>query len=154
MAQTFEVTRSREIAADQRTVFSFVNDLHRWQRWSPWEDLDPDQRRTYSTPANGTGARYAWEGNAKAGKGRMEITYSDLDRVSLDLHFDKPFRGDHTATFTLHPTEIGTLVEWTMRGRKNLVMRLLSPVMDMEQRLGRDFEKGLARLAAVCERTR
>ena len=53
-------------------VHALVNDFHEWQQWSPWEDLDPQMRRTYSGPDAGVGAAYAWEGNRKAGQGRHD----------------------------------------------------------------------------------
>lgn len=152
MAKNFIVSRSREIAAAPETVFPYLDDLHRWQLWSPWEGLDADLHRTYSEPANGVGARYAWEGNRKAGKGRLEITHAEPSRVALDLHFEKPFRADHQVAFTLEPTALGTLVTWATSGRKNLMMRALSPVVNMDKMLGQDVEKGLAQLQVAVER--
>ena len=73
---SFEVTRSTSIAADPARVHALVNDFHEWQKWSPWEDVDPDLQRTYTGPDAGVGAHYAWSGNKKAGAGSMEITGS------------------------------------------------------------------------------
>ncbi|MFC0358285.1 SRPBCC family protein [Kytococcus schroeteri] len=151
MAQTFQVTRSVEISASPEEVFPYLNDLHLWQQWSPWEEVDPDLRRCYSDPANGVGATYAWEGNRKAGKGEMEITHSEVGRVSLDLRFEKPFRADNQVAFTLAPTAVGTLVTWTMTGTRGRVMALVNKVADFDAMIGRDFEKGLGRLKRAVE---
>jgi hypothetical protein len=72
----FVVTRSASIKAPAETIFPLINDFRRWPEWSPFEKLDPQMRRTLSGPDSGKGAAYAWEGNSKAGKGRMEITNS------------------------------------------------------------------------------
>jgi hypothetical protein len=69
---TYTVERSTEIEAPPEHVYEQVVDFHRWTTWSPWEDLDPELRRTYSGPDAGVGATYAWQGNRRAGTGRME----------------------------------------------------------------------------------
>jgi len=66
------VVRSRRIAAPRERVHELINDFHDGRQWSPWEDVDPDLRRDYSGAESGVGAKYAWEGNRKAGKGNME----------------------------------------------------------------------------------
>lgn len=72
----FVVTRSASIKAPAETIFPLINDFRRWPEWSPFEKLDPQMQRTLSGTDSGKGAAYAWEGNSKAGKGRMEITNS------------------------------------------------------------------------------
>jgi len=54
----FRVTRSATIAAPPETVFSQVNDLHRWEAWSPWAKLDPAAKNSYEGPAAGIGAAF------------------------------------------------------------------------------------------------
>ena len=71
---TFRVQRSASINAPPEKIFALIEDYHRWPAWSPYEKLDPTMQRTYSGAAHGAGAVYEWEGNKKAGQGRMEIT--------------------------------------------------------------------------------
>src|SRR5882672_1940765 len=71
---SFLVQRTMKIKAPPEKIFPLINDFHSWSSWSPWEKLDPAMRRTNSGAAMGQGAVYEWEGNAKVGKGRMEIT--------------------------------------------------------------------------------
>ena len=89
---SFEVTRSTTIHADPARVHALINDFHEWTTWSPWEDVDPNLSRTYTGPAQGVGAHYAWRGNRKAGEGSMEITGSAPDRIEIELAFLKPMR--------------------------------------------------------------
>jgi len=60
---TYTVTRSATIDAPQTRVYEEIADFHNWTHWSPWEELDPDLRRTYSGSEAGKGAAYAWSGN-------------------------------------------------------------------------------------------
>ena len=152
MGSSFEVARSASIAADQGRVHGLIDDFHRWTEWSPWEDLDPGLSRTYSGPASGVGAHYAWKGNRKAGEGWMEITGSSPERVEIELSFMKPMRSTQQVEFVITPTSAGSDVTWRISGRhEGLVMTLFSKVVSMDKLVGRDFEKGLTRLKAVAE---
>ena len=59
----FVVTRSRTIAAPQRTLFALVNDLHRFESWSPWADFNSKDDKSFDGPRAGEGASLAWSGD-------------------------------------------------------------------------------------------
>ena len=148
----YEVVRSTTIEADPARVHGLLNDFHQWVAWSPWEDLDPDLQRTYTGPDAGVGAHYAWQGNRRAGRGSMEITGSTPERIDVDLVFLKPFDTASKVTFDLVPAGAGrTDVTWTMRGEQHGIWGLVGKVIPMDRFVGKDFEKGLARLKAVAE---
>jgi uncharacterized protein YndB with AHSA1/START domain len=148
----FEVVREATIPAPPATVFGLLADFHRWPEWSPWEELDPDMQRTHSGAPSGVGAVYEWDGNRKAGKGRMGITSADAaSRVQIALQFLKPFKSNNTATFELVERDGGTHVTWRMVGPKTLMTRVMGVFMSMDKMVGRDFEKGLARLADAAK---
>ncbi|MFC4786832.1 SRPBCC family protein [Nocardioides sp. MAHUQ-72] len=147
----FEVVRSTQVQAEPARVHALVVDFHAWTAWSPWEGLDPDLRRTYSGPDSGVGAYYAWAGNRKAGEGSMEITSSTSEAIGIKLAFLKPWAATNDVTFTFVPTGSGTEVTWRMDGEHRGFGRVLAKVVPMDRLVGRDFEKGLARLRAVAE---
>lgn len=150
----FEVVRSATIAAPPERIHALLDDFRRWREWSPWEDLDPALRRDYSDPPSGVGARYAWEGNRKAGKGSMEIVESSPRRVGIALVFEKPWKAANDVVFELAPAgEDRTEVTWRMTGTNRGLAALFARVMPMDRMVGRDFEKGLARLRAAAETT-
>jgi hypothetical protein len=147
---SFELTRRAHIDAPPARVHELVDDFHSWTQWSPWEDVDPDLRRTFSGAESGVGARYAWAGNRKAGEGSMEILRSDATQVDVDLRFLKPFKAHNLIAFSFTPAGAGTDVAWTMSGDRNPVMGLLGRLY-FDKAVGRDFEKGLARLKRAAE---
>jgi len=51
----FHVTRSAAVAAPAELVFAQVNELKKWEAWSPWVKIDPAMKQTYEGPASGTG---------------------------------------------------------------------------------------------------
>lgn len=149
----FRITRQLAMAAPPGAVFPHVNELAKWQAWSPWEELDPDLKRMYEGPAAGEGARYAWSGNTKVGEGNMTITDSrPSELVRLRLEFIKPFAAINTSEFTFQPSAGGTLVVWNMLGRNNFMAKAFGLLMDMDKLIGKDFEKGLAKLKTLAEK--
>ena len=149
---TFRVQRSASIKAPPEKIFALINDFHSWSAWSPYENLDPMMRRTYSGAANGKGAVYEWDGNSNVGKGRMEITaVSPPSKVTIKLDFLKPFEGHNVAEFTLDAKGDATNVTWTMHGPSPYVAKVMSIFFSMDSLVGKDFETGLANLKTVAE---
>jgi len=149
---TFHVERKISIAAHPPTVFAAVNDFHRWADWSPWEDLDPEMKKTYGGPESGQDATYTWAGNSKVGKGRMTIVSSEPDsRIEIRLEFLEPWQATNRTTFTFAPTDDGTDVTWSIDGANDLTAKMFSVFMDMDKMMGGDFEDGLAELKTVAE---
>jgi uncharacterized protein YndB with AHSA1/START domain len=143
----FEVTRETTIPATRAAVYALLVDFHRWREWSPWEDLDPSLTRTYSGPDAGVGAVYEWIGNRKAGAGRMEITDAvEPSKVQIALQFLKPFKSSSTTTFELVERDGDTHLTWRMVGPKTFMTRFMGVFMSMDKMVGKDFEKGLAKL--------
>lgn len=150
---TFLVERKTTIAASPEKIHELLDNFHNWRSWSPWEDADPDLKRTYTGPDAGVGAAYAWSGNRKAGAGNMKITESKPGQlVRLTLEFTKPFKATNITTFTIDPGASGSEVTWQMTGENNLFFRLLGKIFPMDKVVGKDFEKGLAQLKAQAEK--
>ena len=150
---TFSVQRSASIKAPPEKIFAVINDFHRWPEWSPWEKLDPAMKRTQSGAASGKGAVYAWEGNSKAGDGRMEIIESTpASKVGIQLDFIKPFEGHNIAEFTFAPESDATRVTWTMHGPTPFVSKVMQVFVSMDTMIGKDFEAGLANLKTLTEK--
>jgi Polyketide cyclase / dehydrase and lipid transport len=148
----FEVVRSTTIAASPERIHGLIDDFHAWRAWSPWEDVDPNLKREYSGPGSGVGAKYAWEGNRRAGKGSMEIVSSTPERIDMRLVFEKPWKANNQVAFELAPSgDTTTDVTWRMRGSNAGFAALFSRVVSMDRLIGKDFEKGLARMKGAAE---
>ena len=148
----FQVVRNTTIAAPPERVHGLIDDFHAWRAWSPWEDLDPNLEREYSGAQSGVGAKYAWEGNRKAGKGDMEIVSSTPERVEVRLSFEKPWTATNQVVFDLTPSGgTATDVAWRMNGRTTGFQALFTKLVSMDRLVGKDFDKGLARLKAAAE---
>lgn len=148
----FRVERRARINASPERVFTLLSDFHQWPAWSPWERLDPAMTRTHSGAERGRGAVYAWEGNKKVGKGRMEIIeLVTPQKVAITLDFFAPWEAHNTTEFTLAPSGSATDVTWAMYGPSPFMMRVMGIFMPMDKMIGKDFEAGLANLKRAAE---
>ena len=151
----YRLTRQTVIAAPAARVFEQVNDLKKWDGWSPWAKLDPNAKVAFSGPQSGPGATFAWDGNDKVGAGTMTITESKPnDRIATRTDFTRPFSGTSHADFVFSEAGGRTNVIWTMAGTHNFIGKAMCLVMSMEKTVGPDFEHGLAQLKRVSETSR
>jgi hypothetical protein len=149
----FKICRSATITAPPEIIFPHVNDLHKWEPWSPWAKLDPNSTSTFSGPEFGTGAAMAWSGNNKVGQGKMTITESrPSEWVRFKLEFQKPMVATNIATFTFKPEGAQTVVTWAMAGSNNLTGKIFGLIMNCDTMVGGQFEQGLAKLKTVAEK--
>ena len=148
----YRVERSAVIDAPPAQVLPHLADFHKWRAWSPWEELDPNLKRTFSGAESGKGAVYEWEGNKKAGSGRMEITDVTPNRVVIQLDFLTPFEAHNVTEIDLKERTPGvTEVVWAMHGPQPFMFKMMKVFMNMDEMVGKDFTKGLAQLKAVVE---
>lgn len=148
----FRVVRETSIKSPPELVFALVNDLRKWDDWSPWAKLDPNCKMTYGESEEGKGAWYSWNGNNKVGEGKLTITGSQPSQdLRLRLEFIRPFKCENDVDFTFKPDSGGTRVIWGMVGKNNFMSKAMCLVMNMDKMVGKDFEKGLSSLKSLAE---
>ncbi|TGK29438.1 polyketide cyclase [Leptospira gomenensis] len=149
---TFRYQRSMKIDAPAEKIFALIVDFRSWEKWSPWEKLDPNMQRSYSGSPNGVGTIYEWSGNKDIGKGRMEITtVNSPTKIVIKLDFLEPFEAHNTAEFTLSPKDGGNEVTWAMYGPNQFVSKIFGLFYDMDEMIGKDFETGLNSIKTIVE---
>lgn len=148
----FRVTRSLDIPVTADVVFAQVNDLRRWETWSPWAKLDPSSKATFTGPEAGVGASMSWAGNDQVGEGTMTILESRPNEyLRIRLEFRKPFVATNQAEFTFTQNGGETDVAWSMFGRNSFLMKMAGLFMDCDKMLGDQFEQGLKNLSAASQ---
>lgn len=94
----FHVERTTTIAAPPAAVFAHVDDLHKWEAWSPWAKLDRAAKIGYEGAPAGKDAAFTWAGNDKVGEGRMTIVESrPAELVDVKVDFTRPFEGTNSS---------------------------------------------------------
>jgi hypothetical protein len=149
---SFRVQRTALINAPSDKVFPLINDVKAWTAWSPYEKKDPAMKRSYGAVTAGKGATYAWDGDKNVGQGSMEIVESSPRKIVLKLDFLKPFEAHNMGEFLLEPKGDSTSVTWAIYGPSPYMSKVVGTFMNIDDMIGRDFEKGLADLKAAAEK--
>jgi hypothetical protein len=149
---SFRVQRVVLINAPSDKVFPLINDIKAWTVWSPYEKKDPAMKRTYGAVTAGKGATYAWDGDKNVGQGSIEIVESGPRKILLKLDFVKPFEAHNMGEFLLEPKGDSTSVTWATYGPSPYMSKVIGTFMNIDDLIGRDFEKGLADLKAAAEK--
>lgn len=142
------VERSIRIDRPPAQVYAMLDSYKRFNEWSPWYEIEPGAQYRYSGPESGVGAAMAWEG-AKVGKGSQRISESVPQlKVVNALDFDGTVA---TGSFSLQAQGEGTQVTWALDSEhgNNLVSRWFGLLLD--SMVGKDYERGLAKLKTVME---
>jgi len=149
----YRIERRASIAASTTALYARLVDLREWQRWSPWEQLDPRIERTFDGPTEGLGASYSFEGGVQVGKGRLTLTEAEPGRrVVYRVEFEKPWRTAITHEFQLATGEGGTTrMTWTLEGQHHFWGKLFALVTDVDHAVGGDMARGLQVLRELTE---
>lgn len=152
---TFAIERTETIAAPPAAVFAEINDLQKWDAWSPWKELDPKAKMTFSNPTSGKGAKFTWSGNDNIGEGSLTILESRPNElVELEQAFVRPMEGKTRMEFSLKDHADGTQVRWLMDGTNDFFGKAMCLVMDMDACVGTEMAKGLGKLKKLVEEKR
>lgn len=73
-------------------------------------------------------------------------------KLAVTLDMTRPMACSNLITFTLAPSEGGTLVTWRMEGPCPFMGKLMGTIFNMDRMVGGDFEQGLAALKQAAER--
>lgn len=105
------------------------------------------------TGTDGTvGASYTWKGNDEVGAGRMIAKERVPGRLAVnELVFTEPFESVNEVRLEVEPAGTGSKATWTMIGPSPFPMKLMSVFVDMSEMIGKDFDKGLAKLDRVTQ---
>jgi len=149
------VERQTKIDAPAEVVFGLTNDLHQFEKWTPWgKDRDPTIVLVYGGAPSGKGAWYTWE-SQKLGAGKLEVVES-RSPTSVDMLLTSRNVGGAPAdvAFKFEPGEgnAKTNVTWSFDADMGEWPLRRYVGLFMDKLIGGDFEKGLANLKAVAEK--
>jgi len=151
-SSTYRVERRISITAPQQAVFDKLDDVHEWPRWSPWDALDPNPKRTFTGPEKGVGATYAWDGNEQVGRGYLRVESDHApSRVTYAVRFESPLDAEMLYEFTIVPTEKGTTVVWIFQGEHPFWAKIFMLFRDLDRGVGQDMQRGLTTLKQQLE---
>lgn len=147
-----EVSRSIVINKPSAQVFELVNNLKKWQTWSPWFEKDPGMQIIYEGPVSGRGAIISWQSkNPQVGQGTQEIIESlPYERIDTELRFVNQEPASAYFVFEgLDETQTKLTWGFVKAHGKNPINRYMGLMFDSW--LGPDYEKGLSNIKNYLE---
>lgn len=152
----YYVERSIVMQSDIAVPFGLAKDFKAWDQWSPWHEIDTAMQKSYSEVQGEVGSYYTWDSeNPDAGKGKVTITnIKDNELIENKLEFEG--MGSAAATYVFEKVAEGTKVTWTLEGNAEGMpwyWKIIGKYfyLNMDRMIGKDYEKGLAKLKQVSE---
>ncbi|MBI3233506.1 MAG: SRPBCC family protein [Bacteroidetes bacterium] len=145
------IEKSIQIKASKEVIWSNLKYFRNFAKWSPWQELDPQLKATFTGTDGEVGATYEWKGNKDVGSGKMKFTkIEDQKRAEIELKFGD-YDGVSNTFYTLEETENGEVkVTWGMVSPMSRPMNVMG--IFMKGMIEKDYEKGLKKLKDVCEK--
>ncbi len=153
LPRNIHVERRLLISGTQRTIFSQVNTLKNWTKWSPWLITDTNAKVLFSGPESGVGASFTWMSNDKnVGNGGISIV-SSVYPDSLEVVYDFAEKGRSTGKFFFINENLNTDVIVSLDSDLGLnpVSRWIGLFSDYL--IGPDLDKGLNKLEQLVQDT-
>ena len=137
------------IKAPKETIILYIQNLEKWQMWSPFHAVDPDTENTYSEKKENIATRMDWNGKVN-GIGFMQTEKVTENGINFHLEFIKPFKSKAKTNFILRELGENKIeVQWDMFGSLPFFLFFLKKLFN--KMITNDFRRGLKRLKSVCE---
>ncbi len=153
VSREFNYEKSITINKPIDQVWEHTNSLSEMDRWSPWNDYDPNMKKELSGVDGTIGAKSSWESdNKNVGKGSQAI--AEIEEPTLfvtDLKFYTPFESEAKGFVKLKSQIDKTIVTWGFKSEMPYPFNLMKLIMNMEESMEKDFKSGLTKLKNICE---
>lgn len=145
--------KSISINAPIETVWENTNSLEDMDRWNPWNDKDPEMKKSSSGIDGTVGAVQTWDSDKKdVGKGKQTITKIVAPTLfETELVFYTPYESEAQAYVKLVDEGTKTKVTWGFQSEMPYPFNISSLFMDMEDMMGDDWRTGLTKLKTISE---
>lgn len=144
--KSYHIERSIDIEAPRSMVFESVSQFKNIDKWSPWNELDPNMKKTYGGADGTVGATYSWSGNKDVGEGTQTIQSISPDRVDFLVNTTEPFKATFPASFILSGDEQRTKVTWTLDPVLPFPINVWAMFTNVDRAMGKDYDRGLGNL--------
>lgn len=153
MPKEYSVERTVNIDAPKQVIWKNINNFKAMDQWSPWREMDPNQKTEYIGESGEIGSMTKWEGDPNTvGTGSQELMLSTpFERIETKLRFMVPWEAENDVYVSISPNENSYSVAWGFSGKMDFPMNVFLPLMGLEEGIGNDFTKGLTKLKEICE---
>lgn len=149
---TYEKTIS--IYAPIDTVWASTSSLSGLDKWSPWNDHDPNMKKEMTGIDGTVGALQSWTSDVE-GVGVGSQTIATIEKPTLfetKLDFMKPRESHGMAYIKLVSNGKATKATWGMKGHLPYPFNTMILVMNINKMMGKDWDNGLDKLKKLSEK--
>jgi hypothetical protein len=153
------VRRSITINQEQGAVFHYVSQLKNQTKYGVWWKADPNMKITTKGTDGNVGFVHAWDSkDENVGAGQKKIIAIDSSarksKISIELKFIRPFESVNPSYIETNSiaADKQTEVTWAITSKMPYPFNLMGALMNMEEMLGSDLEKGLNNLKMLLEK--
>ncbi|MFZ5517496.1 MAG: SRPBCC family protein [Candidatus Zhuqueibacterota bacterium] len=141
------------ISAPKELVFEHVRYWRNWDAWSPWIEMDSLMVSKIEGTDGEVGSAYSWVGDPKVtGKGEMKTTaIKDNEEMAYHTHFYHPWERESDGYLRLVDEAGAVKVVWAFYGTTPFPWNVGMLFVNLDDVVGKDFERGLVRLKQLCE---
>lgn len=94
----YTISVSTTINQPKAVVFDYVKQIKNQEEYSIWVMQDPNIVMNYTGVDGTVGFKASWNSkDDNVGEGSQQITAVTEDRIAVDLHFERPMKGDDKA---------------------------------------------------------
>ncbi|MFA9186884.1 SRPBCC family protein [Flavobacterium sp. FBOR7N2.3] len=124
----YTVSVSTVVNKPKPAVFEYVKNIKNQERYSVWMMEDPNVVMDYQGTDGTVGFKASWNSkDDNVGEGSQQITAVSDERIDVDLHFERPMKGDDkAATIVEAVSETQTKVTAEFYGHSTYPMNLMS----------------------------
>ncbi|WP_348797716.1 SRPBCC family protein [Flavobacterium adhaerens] len=147
----YSISVSTTINKPQKVVFDYVKMIKNQENYSVWVMKDPNVQIEYTGVDGTVGAKSSWVSlDDNVGVGSQQITKITPNRIDVDIHFEKPMKGDDSgATIVESISENETKITSEFYGHANYPMNLMS--FAFKGFIKKDQTQNLANLKKILE---
>lgn len=147
----FLYSRSGVINAPAEKIFPYLSNLKMGPQWNPYDQKDPNMKRTYGGNEGQVGQTVEFE-SKETGTGKLEVmSVAPNQHVQIRLTMIKPFPAENLIDYTLTPEGTATRFMWAMSGDPGFMGKLFSVFVDCEKMFGEELQKGVNNLKTLVE---
>ncbi len=148
----FQYERSGTINASAEKIFPFISNFKLGNQWSPYQQMDPNMKITFSGGDAEVGSSMEFQGNSQVGSGKLQILRMVPNQlVEIQLTMQKPFHAENLIQYRLMPEGAVTRFSWSMTGDGGFMGKLISLFINCEKMVGDQFIQGIQNLKSVVE---
>ncbi|HKO75820.1 MAG TPA: SRPBCC family protein [Flavobacterium sp.] len=124
----YTVSVSTTINKPKQVVFDYVKMVKNQENYSIWVMQDPNINMDYQGVDGTVGFKASWDSkDDNVGAGSQIITAISEDRIDVDLHFERPMKGDNKASTLLESISANeTKVTAEFYGHSSCPMNLMN----------------------------